>query len=276
MSTAWRVLVCSSYPWSLPTLHLLHRRAHITLAGVVGRGGDAPTTWAAEHGVPTSTWRDDTEWIETLYESLRPDLVLCIAFPHRVPAAVYDACALGGWNVHPSLLPRWRGADPLRHAILAGDVETGVTVHALAHAFDTGPVLAQQRCPIHPTDTTAELLTRTSTLAAACVATLLDGVEQSGQRPPAEPQHGAVTLAPAVTDTELRITPRDDCRMADRKCRAGLVDVQQPAAARVHATWMMDDVARLVLPHGHHIGEPAHLALCDGVLPVHLAPLPRS
>ena len=81
-------------------------------------------------------------------------------------------------NVHPSLLPRWRGAAPVERAIMAGDRETGVTIHRTTAELDAGPVAAQRRFPIGPEDDTAVVVER----AAALAVELLGGVLRRSRR----------------------------------------------------------------------------------------------
>jgi methionyl-tRNA formyltransferase len=79
---------------------------------------------------------------------LRPDALVWAAYGNKVPAALIDAVGGRAVNVHPSLLPRWRGAAPIAHAILAGDAETGVTLMEATAELDAGPILAQERVPV--------------------------------------------------------------------------------------------------------------------------------
>ena len=75
-------------------------------------------------------------------------LAIVVAYGHILPAWMLDACPLGAWNLHFSLLPRWRGAAPVNHAIMAGDAQTGVSLMKMTPGLDAGPVLAQCRRPI--------------------------------------------------------------------------------------------------------------------------------
>jgi methionyl-tRNA formyltransferase len=102
-----------------------------------------------------------TEW--------RPDVIVVVAFGQLVPTAVLDMAPHGCLNVHPSLLPRHRGAAPIPAAILAGDTVTGVTFHRMDEGLDTGEILAQIECPIAADDTTATLTTKLAGLAADLV-----------------------------------------------------------------------------------------------------------
>lgn len=85
------------------------------------------------------------------------DLLVTVAYGQILSPALLALPRLGGVNLHPSLLPRWRGASPIQHAILAGDSETGVTVQQMAQALDAGPILAQERLTLSPEETAEHL-----------------------------------------------------------------------------------------------------------------------
>jgi methionyl-tRNA formyltransferase len=94
-----------------------------------------------------------------LWESLRIDLAVVVAYGHLLPRWMLESCPLGVWNLHFSLLPRWRGAAPVNHALLAGDEETGVSLMRLTEGLDEGPVLARAHRDIGHADTAEGLLT---------------------------------------------------------------------------------------------------------------------
>jgi methionyl-tRNA formyltransferase len=96
----------------------------------------------------------------------RPDLMVVVAYGLILPRAVLTIPAHGCWNVHASVLPRWRGAAPIQHAILAGDAETGVALMQMDAGLDTGPVLLERRTPITATDTGGSLHDRLAQLGA--------------------------------------------------------------------------------------------------------------
>jgi methionyl-tRNA formyltransferase len=95
----------------------------------------------------------------------RPDIIIVAAFGQLLPQAVLDIPRHGCLNIHPSLLPRHRGASPVAAAILAGDNETGVTIMLLDSGLDTGPILAQEKMAISPQDTTGSLSAKLSQMA---------------------------------------------------------------------------------------------------------------
>ena len=106
--------------------------------------------------------------------SLQPDVIVVAAYGLILPQAVLDVPKYGCVNIHPSLLPRYRGAAPVASAILAGDEVTGVTFMRLDAGMDTGPILAQERVAISPQDTTGLLTARLSELAARLLPDVLE------------------------------------------------------------------------------------------------------
>ena len=96
----------------------------------------------------------------------RPDLMVVVAYGLILPRKVLGIPRLGCWNVHASLLPRWRGAAPIQRAILAGDLESGVDLMQMEAGLDTGPVLLERRTPIGPDDTGGSLHDRLAALGA--------------------------------------------------------------------------------------------------------------
>lgn len=122
--------------------------------------------------------------------ALAPDVVIVIAYGLLLPQAVLAIPRLGCINCHASLLPRWRGAAPIQRALLAGDLDTGVTLMQMDAGLDSGPILAQTRCPIEPGLTGGELHDRLALLAAdlllarlpAFLAGQLNGLPQDDQQ----------------------------------------------------------------------------------------------
>ncbi|WP_426661964.1 methionyl-tRNA formyltransferase [Rhodanobacter aciditrophus] len=100
----------------------------------------------------------------------RPDLMVVVAYGLILPRKVLAIPRLGCWNVHASLLPRWRGAAPIQRAILAGDAETGIDLMQMEAGLDTGPVLLEKRTPIGREDTGGSLHDRLATLGAEALA----------------------------------------------------------------------------------------------------------
>ncbi|HEY6471240.1 MAG TPA: methionyl-tRNA formyltransferase [Acidimicrobiales bacterium] len=163
-----------------------------------GRGGEttpSPVKQAAlELGIPVS---DDMKDLA----ALNAELAVVVAFGRIIPAAILEQLPMV--NVHFSLLPRWRGAAPVERAILAGDAETGVCLMQVAAGLDTGDVYAERVVPIDDEITLSDL--RVELVDVACdllVEELRDGL---ASLPPAQPQHGEVTVAQKITKEDLHL-----------------------------------------------------------------------
>lgn len=119
--------------------------------------------------------------------ALKPDLMIVVAYGLILPQKVLDIPTHGCWNVHASLLPRWRGAAPIQRAIEAGDTETGVCLMRMEKGLDTGPVLLSQATPIGAQETGGQLHDRLSELGAQVLSDGL-GLLRAGIQPVARPQ----------------------------------------------------------------------------------------
>jgi methionyl-tRNA formyltransferase len=136
---------------------------------------------------------------------LRPDLMVVVAYGLILPQSVLDIPRMGCWNVHASLLPRWRGAAPIQRAIEAGDTESGVCLMQMEKGLDTGPVLLSLATPVSADDTGGSLHDRLSLLGAEV---LEDGLKllRAGMRPLVVPQPAeGVTYARKLDKAEARL-----------------------------------------------------------------------
>ncbi|RFF27161.1 MULTISPECIES: methionyl-tRNA formyltransferase [unclassified Wenzhouxiangella] len=146
----------------------------------------------------------------------RPDLLVTAAYGLILPRAVLDMPALGCWNLHASLLPRWRGASPINQAILAGDAETGISLMQMAAGLDTGPVILQRSTPIGAEETAGELHDRLADLAGEVLVDALVRLDR-GTLPAASAQDEALaTYAPLIDKNDARL---DWSRPADELSR---------------------------------------------------------
>ena len=151
--------------------------------------------------------------------ALRPELLVWAAYGNRIPRALLDAVNGRAVNVHASLLPRWRGAAPIAHAILAGDRETGVTLMEGTAALDEGPIFAQERIPIDERETAGDLTRRLGVLGADLlerelpryVAGELRGIPQDGSK---------ATLAPKLTSRDGELDFARPAEELGRRVRA--------------------------------------------------------
>jgi methionyl-tRNA formyltransferase len=152
--------------------------------------------------------------------SCAPDLMIVIAYGLILPKSVLAIPRLGCWNVHASLLPRWRGAAPIQRAILAGDAETGVCLMQMERGLDAGPVLLSARTPIQPDDTGGSLHDRLAELGAQVLAEGLQHVLR-GEALKATPQSGeGVTYAHKLDKAEAKLDFATSAIELERKVRA--------------------------------------------------------
>ena len=137
--------------------------------------------------------------------ALKPDLLVVVAYGLILPQAVLDIPTHGCWNVHASLLPRWRGAAPIQRAIQAGDTQTGVCLMQMEKGLDTGPVLLRQSLGIGPVEIGGQLHDRLAALGAQVLADGL-GLLRAGIHPVAQPQPAeGLTYAHKLDKAEARL-----------------------------------------------------------------------
>ena len=146
--------------------------------------------WAKDNTIPILTFSSDSttsslyENEQTVIDTLAPfkaELLISACYGQKIPNAAITSARHGGLNVHPSLLPRWRGADPVPWAILSGDHQTGVTVVTLSDAFDEGKIIAQKKLPITNKDFSDPLRTKLFTLGAYLLIDSLPTFSQKGR-----------------------------------------------------------------------------------------------
>ncbi len=144
------------------------------------------------------------EFVDTL-KVIHPDLSVVVAYGHILPKALIDLPSQGTWNIHASLLPRWRGAAPIQAAILAGDVETGVTIMRMVPKLDAGDILLQAPTPVFADETGGELTVRLSELGALAIIEALTLSALGGSLTPRPQDEALVTFAPKVERETARI-----------------------------------------------------------------------
>lgn len=150
----------------------------------------------------------------------RADLMVVVAYGLILPRKVLALPRLGCWNVHASLLPRWRGAAPIQRAILAGDTESGVNLMQMEAGLDTGPVLLERRTPIERADTGGSLHDRLSALGAEVLAEgLRRAMAGETPSPRAQPEDG-VTYAHKLDKAEAKLDFQRDALSLERQVRA--------------------------------------------------------
>jgi methionyl-tRNA formyltransferase len=175
--------------------------------------------FAEEQGLMVRTpasMRDPAE-IEA-FKTLGLDAACVVAFGQILPGAVLEAPRLGSFNLHGSLLPRWRGAAPIQRAIMAGDPVTGVEVMRMTEGLDEGPVLASETLRIGPLDTAGALHDRMAAAGAELMARTLADIERGVAVETPQIEEG-VTYAKKIRPKEARIAWARPATEIDRKIR---------------------------------------------------------
>jgi len=215
---------------AVPSLRALLASRHEVVAVLtrpdapVGRGRRLTASPVAEcaavAGVPvlTPVRPRDPDFLAMLAE-LAPDCCPIVAYGQLIPKAALDIPRYGWINLHFSLLPAWRGAAPVQHAILHGDDMTGASTFQLEEGLDTGPIYGTVTEEIHPTDTSGDLLDRLATAGAQLLVATLDGIED-GVLVPAPQSAEGIALAPKLTVADAQVDWAAPALRIDRLIRA--------------------------------------------------------
>jgi methionyl-tRNA formyltransferase len=215
---------------ALPALEAIHASGH-ELVAVLTRP-DAPSgrgrrlerspaaAWADERGIEvlTPARLREASFLERLRE-IDPDCVPVVAYGALVPREALDIPRHGWINLHFSLLPAWRGAAPVQHAVWHGDGLTGASVFQLEVGLDTGPVFGTLTEPIGPRDTSGDLLERLSVAGAGLLVTVLDAIAAGTARAVPQPADG-IRLAPKITVEDAEVRWGEPAFAVDRRIRA--------------------------------------------------------
>ena len=161
-----------------------------------------------------------TDEARDLVQSLTPDLMIVVAYGLLLPADILHIPVFGCWNIHASLLPRWRGAAPIQRAIEAGDHETGVTIMQMDAGLDTGPVIHRERIALNGSETGGSLHDRLASLGAQALLYCLRRLA-AGETPPATGQaESGVSYAPKLLKSEAEIDWSEPAALLERRVRA--------------------------------------------------------
>ena len=215
---------------ALPALRALAASRH-TVAAVITRP-DAPAgrgqrmvaspvaALAQELGIAALKPARPSEpaFLASLRE-LAPDCCPVVAYGALIPQAALDIPPHGWVNLHFSVLPAWRGAAPVQHAVLRGDDITGATTFELVKELDAGPVYGTLTEPIRPADTSGDLLGRLSVSGAQLLVATLDGIEDGTVGAIPQPADG-ISLAPKLTPADARVDWKLPAHLIDRQIRA--------------------------------------------------------
>lgn len=225
-----RVVFAGTPEPAVPSLQALLDSHHDVIAVVTrpdapsGRGRTLTASpiaeLAARHGIETlkPAKPSEPEFMARLSE-LAPDCCPVVAYGALIPQSVLDIPRIGWINLHFSLLPAWRGAAPVQHAIKAGDEITGATTFLLEAGMDTGPVFGHITDAIGPHDTSGDLLQRLSVTGAELLVRTLDGIE-SGELVAVPQVEEGVSLAPKILVDDAKVDWTHPALAIDRLIRS--------------------------------------------------------
>jgi methionyl-tRNA formyltransferase len=208
-----RVAFLGNDAWSVPSLDAIAAEPELSLVHVVtnppkqaGRGAvltRTPVATAAEtHGVPFVQAPGVLDGPgATALAQAAPDVIVVVAYGQILRRETLQLAPFGAINLHFSLLPRWRGATPVQHAIAAGDERTGVTVMRMDEGLDTGPILNQLEEPIRPEDDAGALGGRLAKIGGLLLVGVLRMLPHGGV-PERAQEDAAATLAPTIRADE--------------------------------------------------------------------------
>ena len=232
---------------AVPSLEALLRSRHEVVAVITrpdapaGRGRPAASPVAeraAEAGLEVlkPAKPRDPEFLDRL-RAIAPDCCPVTGYGALLPQVALDIPADGWVNLHFSLLPAWRGAAPVQHALLHGDDITGATTFRIVKELDAGPVFGVVTEPIRPSDTAGDLLGRIAVSGAELLVATLDGIESGDLRAEPQPAEG-VSFAPKIAVDDARVDWRFPAQVIDRLIRA---------CTPVPGAWTVLEDARLKL-----------------------------
>jgi methionyl-tRNA formyltransferase len=224
-----RLIFMGTPDFAVPTLIEIVGRGHEVVAVYTrapkpaGRGMDLQVTpverEARRFGIPVltpKTLRTDEALAE--FRAHGADAAVVVAYGLILPKAVLDAVPLGCFNLHASLLPRWRGAAPINRAIMAGDAESGVMVMRMEEGLDTGPIAMAERVQIGTDMTAGELHDELAAVGARMMPVALGALERGTLQLTPQPAEG-VTYAAKIDKGETRIDWSKPWREVHAHCR---------------------------------------------------------
>lgn len=259
---SWRVVLVSTVPEAVVQLdHGIRAFGHEPVAvitrprlGYPGIGEMEDAARDLDLLVPTSKER-----LAPLLRAYEPDLMLCLGFPWLIPAEALAVPRVGAANMHPSLLPRYRGPNPIGWTFRNDDPEYGLTVHRMSATFDTGGILAQVTVPVDDDDNLDTLGQKFEPYAAGLLARAF---ERLAAGDPGDPQSEAeASEAPLMEDEWAEIDWSRTAREVHNQVRSWTL----PAKSGIKGALTELDGARVRVvrtrldPHAHSDGEPGEI-----------------
>jgi len=230
MTHRLRIVFAGTPEFAVPALGALHAAGHDLVAVYTqpdrpaGRGQALTASPVKRRALELGLALEQPATLRTpdAVERLRAfgaELMVVVAYGLILPQAVLDVPRLGCWNIHASLLPRWRGAAPIQRALLAGDDVTGITIMQMEAGLDTGPMLLVRETPIGPRELGGELHDRLARLGAEAIVAAI-AAWQAGRIAPVPQPAAGVTYAAKLSKAEARIDWSQPAVAIDRQVRA--------------------------------------------------------
>ena len=152
--------------------------------------------------------------------ALNPDIFVCFAYGHILGPKFFSMFKYGGINLHPSLLPKYRGATPVNAAILNRDEETGLTIQKMSLAMDEGDIIFQQATRLTGTETADKVLYNSAVYGGSHITTILRGISRTGEMPKSTPQVGEPSYCSIIKKEDGLIDWNDSAEKSDAQIRA--------------------------------------------------------
>ncbi len=227
----YKIVFMGSPEFAIPALEGLYEKENV-IAVVTqpdkpkGRGlkkSPCPVkVWALEKGLKVfdPAKIKDPEFINVL-NLLNPDLIVVCAYGKILPKDILEIPKFGCWNIHASLLPKYRGASPINWAILEGEKETGITIMVMEEGLDTGPILLQKKIEISEKETAITLSQKLSLLGKNAILEAIELHKKGKLKPIPQPEDG-ISYAPIIKKEDAFFTFEEPAELIERKVRAFL------------------------------------------------------
>ena len=227
----YKIIFLGTPEFAIPSLEGLYEKENV-IAVVTqpdkpkGRGlklSPSPIkTWALSKGLKVlePLKLKDSQVIETL-KSFLPDLIVVCAYGKILPKELLEIPKFGCWNIHASLLPKYRGASPINWAILEGEKETGITIILMDEGLDTGPILLQKKIPILEEDNAITLAKKLSLLGKEAILEAIELHKKGTLKPFPQPEEG-ISYAPILKKEDGFFTFEESAKIIERKTKAFL------------------------------------------------------
>jgi len=230
MTDRLRIVFAGTPDFAVPALDALHAAGH-EIAAVytqpdrpAGRGQTLNVSPVKHRAAELGLTLEQPATLRTAAAAAdlaahRPELMVVVAYGLILPPAILGVPRLGCWNIHASLLPRWRGAAPIQRAILAGDATSGITIMQMEAGLDTGPMLLVRPLPIGARESGGQLHDRLAALGAESIVAAVEQCQAGRLVAARQPDEGA-TYAAKIRKQEAVIDWRQSAAQIDRQVRA--------------------------------------------------------